>query len=197
MRKLIFVAVSLLFAVAAFGQQRSRPNAVSVFVSDLSISSSSSSGTNFDAAYGAAFDHMFSDRLSAGISVTSQRYHQNVTTFTTGIPTEPPIFSTVTRTIYPIDATVSYHFLTDSRWKPYIGAGLRYISETFRSIGPLGRAHFTTHETDPEVAAGVVFQFRPDLGLSFEAKQLIGDNNGRAFRADPALKASVGLTFRF
>ena len=191
MRKSIVLGASLLFVVtSAFAQQPTRSNAVSVFVSDLEIGASSSSGTHVDAALGAAFDHMFSDRFSGGISVSSQRV-------STLHDSGPLVFSTTTtKRIYPIDANVSYHFFTDSRWKPYVGAGLRYVSETFRGSGSLGGDRFTTHSTNPEVSGGIVFQFRPNLGLRFEAKQVIGANGG-GLNGDPNFKASVGLSFRF
>lgn len=194
MRKALVIAASLLFVItSAFAQQPNRSNTVSIFVSDLSIAGSNSGGTHFDAAYGAAFDHMFSDRVSGGISVTSQRFRQSIFTVSA---TGSPVFSTITQRIYPIDANVTYHFFTDSRWKPYVGAGLRYVSETFRGNGSLASDRFTTHSTNPEVSGGIVFQFRPNLGLRLEAKQVIGDNSG-ALNGDPNFKASAGLSFRF
>ena len=193
MRKTMVVTAFLLFAaMSVFAQQPSHPNAVSVFVSDLSFASGSG-GTHFDASYGAAFDHMFSDRFSGGVSVTSQRFRQSIFSVS---PTGLPVSSTFTQTIYPIDANVSYHFFTGSRWKPYAGVGVRYVSETFHGSGALGSDHFSTHSVDPEVSAGVVFQFRPNLGLRLEAKQIVSDNSG-ALHGDPTFKGSVGLSFRF
>jgi len=146
MRKFIIVAVSLLFVVApAFAQQPNRSNTVSVFVSDLAITGSSN-GTNLDAAYGAAFDHRFSDHLSAELSVTKQSIRRYFTTFSQGgVPTT----TNFTDQLYPIDANISYHFLTDSRWKPYIGAGLRYLNNTARSNDPLGINRLTSRSVDP------------------------------------------------
>src|SRR5947209_13839357 len=107
MRKSIVIAVSLLFVVAsAFAQEPARANTVSVFVSDLTVSHTSSSGTDVDVAYGAAFDHMFSRRVSAELSVTRQRTRESFTTFTPGGQT---VFASFTNTLYPVDATVSYH----------------------------------------------------------------------------------------
>jgi outer membrane protein W len=194
MRKSIIVAVSLLFVVAsAFAQQSAPSNTVSVFVSDLTVSHTSSSGTRLDAGYGGAFDHRFTEHLSAELSVTSQRIRRNVTTFS--IAGQPPVFSSYTDTLYPIDANVSYHFLTDSRWKPYLGAGLRYLSDTVRGNGPLGSYRLTSRTVDPEVSGGVTFQFRPNLGLRFDAKQTVG--NSASVLGDTAFSGSVGLAFRF
>jgi outer membrane protein W len=193
MKKLIVVPASLLFVVAsAFAQQTNHSNAVSVFVTDLSLIHSSESGTKFDASYGAAFDHMFNNHLSAELSVTSQRIRRSVTTFSvTGLPT----FTSYTDTLYPVDANVSYHFLTGGRWKPYVGAGLRYLNKTVYDNTPFGNLRSNVHTIDPEVSGGVTFQFRPNLGLRFDAKQIVGRSNS-AF-GDSAFTGSVGLSFRF
>jgi len=194
MRKSIIVAASLLFiAASAFAQQPNRSNSVSIFVSDLSIFHSSTYGTRVDAGYGASFDHMFSNRVSGELSVTSQRFRSFVTTFG---PADAPTTTTFSDHVYPIDANVSYHFRTDSRWKPYIGAGLRYVSNTLRSGGSFGIHEFTTRTVSPEVSGGVTFQFKPTLGLRFDAKQIIGSSNP-SYGSDPDFKASVGLAFRF
>jgi outer membrane protein W len=193
MRKSIIVAFSLLFVVvSAFAQQPSRSNSISVFVTDSELDWSSSGGTRFGADFGAALDHMFNDRFSAELSVTSQHNIRYVTTFSpAGLPT------TITHSarLYPIDANVSYHFFTDSRWKPYLGAGLRYVSDTVRGDGPLGGYRLATRTTDPEVSGGITFQFNQRLGLRFDAKQIIGSS--RSTVADPQFKASVGLSLRF
>jgi len=194
MRKSIVIAVSLLFVVAsAFAQQHATPaNTVSVFVSDLTVFHSSSSGTNVDATYGAAFDHMFSRHVSAELSVTSQRIRRSVSTFG---PAGQPVFASFTDTLYPVDASVSYHFFTNSRWKPYLGGGVRYVSGTVRNFSQLNNYRVSTHSIDPEVSGGVMFQFRPTLGLRFDAKQVIGSSGSVV--GDTAFTGSVGLSFRF
>jgi outer membrane protein W len=197
MRKTIVVAVWLLFIVtSAFAQQSSRSNAVSVFVSDLSIGSSSASGAKLDSsAYGASFDHKFTDRFSAEVSVSSQRSRRVVRTFGPG---SAPTFGVDSTRLYPIDANVTYHLPTHSRWKPYIGAGLRYVNDTFQGYQGLGRTAFyrnAVHTIDPEISGGITLQFNRTLGLRLDAKQVLGSN--RSDVADPELKASAGLSFRF
>ena len=50
MRKSLVIAASLLFVItSAFAQQTTPSNSVSVFVSDLSVTHTSSNGTSFDA----------------------------------------------------------------------------------------------------------------------------------------------------
>jgi outer membrane protein W len=192
MHKPIVVAASLLFVVAsAFAQQSSRSNAISVFVTDMSAGSSGSRA-KFDTAYGASFEHMFSSRFSAEVSVTSQRSRLLVRGSGSG---SSPTFDVVSNRIYPIDANVSYHFLTDSRWKPYAGAGLRYVRDTFHGPGLMFENFKPITTVDPEVSGGLVFQFNRTLGVRFDAKQVIGSN--RSTVADPEFKVSVGLSVRF
>jgi len=194
MRKSIVIAVSLLFVVAsAFAQQHaSSANTVSVFVSNVNVAYSSSSGSSFDATYGASFDHMFTNHVSAELSVSSQRVRRSVSTFG---PAGQPVYASFTDTLYPVDANVSYHFLTDSRWKPYVGAGVRYVSGTVQNFNQLNSYRVSTHSIDPEISGGVTFQFRPTLGLRFDAKQVIG--NSGSVVGDAAFTGSVGLSFRF
>jgi outer membrane protein W len=191
----MIVAVALLFVVvSAFAQQPSRSNAVSVFVSDLSIGASGGNGTKLDAGYGAAFEHMFNDRFSGEVSVTSERQQR---TFFTVSPTR--VISVDFRrsnTLYPIDANASYHFLTSGRWRPYVGAGLRYVSYTFHGDSALGPYQNTSRSVAPEVSGGITYQLRPNLGLRFDAKQIIG-RNGSDNIGDPAFRASLGLSLRF
>ncbi|MBV8546566.1 MAG: outer membrane beta-barrel protein [Acidobacteria bacterium] len=195
MRKSIVIAVSLLFVVAsAFAQQRATPsNTVSVFISDAVVSYSSSSGSRLDASYGGAFDHMFNRHISAEVSLTSQPARRYFSTFVTN---GQPVTSSSTVHFHPIDASISYHFLTDSRWKPYLGGGLRYLNNSvILTGGPLGNQRLTTRTVDPEISGGVVFQFRPTLGLRFDAKQIVG--NSGSVLGERSFTGSVGLSFRF
>jgi outer membrane protein W len=194
MRKLIVVTVSLLFvAASAFAQDTARTNAVSVFVSDAMVTYSSSSGSRLDVSYGGAFDHMFNRHISAELSVTSQPARRYSSTFVT---TGQPVLSSSLVHFHPIDANVSYHFLTDSRWKPYVGGGLRYLNNSVIVTGLFGETHrFTTRTVDPEISGGVIFQFRPTLGLRFDAKQIVG--NSGSVLGETAFTGSVGLSFRF
>ena len=193
MRKSLVIAASSLFVItSAFAQQSTPSNSVSVFVSDLSVTHTSSNGTSFDAGYGAAFDHRFGEHVSAELTVTTQRIRQSYTTIS---PSGQPVFTSYTRTLLPVDANVSYHFFTNSRWKPYLGGGLRLVSDTVRNVAPLNNYWFTSRSVDPEVSGGVTYQFRPNLGLRFDAKQTIGGSN--SVLGEAAFSVSAGLSFRF
>src|SRR6266849_883365 len=174
MRKLIIVTISMLFvAASAFAQQSVGSNAISVFVTDPELAKSQA-GTKFATDFGAALEHRFNPRLSAELSVTNQRSNQF---FTTLSPTGSPTTIRYSTRSYPIDANVSYHFFTENRWRPYLGAGLRYVSETVRGTNFTGNYRFTTRSVEPEISGGITFQFTPRLGLRFDAKQVIGSGD--------------------
>ncbi|MEA2165703.1 MAG: hypothetical protein QOK37_3830 [Thermoanaerobaculia bacterium] len=192
MRKLIIVTISLLFvAVSTFAQQPGS-NAISIFVTDAQLTRSQGE-TRFGTDFGAALEHQFSRRFSGELSVTNQHSNQF---FTTSGPTGSPTTVEYSERSYPIDATVAYHFFTESRWRPYLGGGLRYVSDTIRRANTTGGSYrFTTRSVEPEIAGGIVLQLTPRLGLRFDAKQVI--NRGTRPIADPEFKGAVGLSLRF
>jgi outer membrane autotransporter protein len=193
MRKTIMTFVALAFAaVPSFAQQPRYSNTVSAFVSDALLTVSSESGTRFSTDFGAALEHMFNDRFSAELSVTSQHTDSHTTIIT---PSGLPVTATNSGRVYPIDATVSYHFFTDSRWKPYLGAGVQYVSDTVRGTNLSGNYRFTRRSTDAEVSGGVTFQFNPRLGLRLDAKQILGSSGD--IGASAKLRVSTGLSLRF
>jgi outer membrane protein W len=192
MRKAIIVSISMLFVVSSLFAQQNRRNGISLFVTDVGMGYSDSTGRHFDAAYGAAFDHRFGGHLSAELSVTNETSRQNSTTF---LSNGVILYSIRTNRVYPIDATASYNFFSESRWQPHIGAGLRYVSDSYHGTGPLGSTEFSTTTVSPEVVGGVTFRFTPALGLRLDAKQILSTRSDLV--ADPRFKASIGLNLRF
>jgi outer membrane protein W len=173
--------VLLLIAPAAFAQQR---NHFSVFLSNLGVYSTSQH-THWYSDYGAAFDTSFTPRLSAQLSVSSEghsTYPYVVDSSGYINQVDPVRFRT-----YPIDLTGRYHFITESRWKPFLGAGLRYVAAPHVDSQFGLRSHLT-----PEAVGGVVFQMQR-IGIVFEGKQLLGDRE----YYDSMFKASVGVNWRF
>jgi outer membrane protein W len=194
MRKSLVIAASLLFAItSAFAQQPTPTNTVSVFVSDLSVTHTTASRTSPGAGFGAAFAHRFSDHISAELTVTTEGFGDS---FTTISPSGQRVITSYSKRLLPIDANVSYHFFTNSRWKPYLGGGLRYMTNTVTNIAPLNSYRLTSRSVDPEVSGGVTYQFRPNLGLRFDAKQIIGEGR-HSILSEAAFSVSAGLSFRF
>ena len=111
----------LLIAPAAFAQQR---NDFTVFVSNFGVSTSQNTRWHVD--YGAAVNTSFTPRFSAQLSVTSEQHHTYpYVVDSSGYinQVDPVSFHT-----YPIDLTAHYRFINDTRWKPFLGAGVRYVA---------------------------------------------------------------------
>lgn len=183
MRRLAAIVFSLLFASTAFAQQK---NSLSVFYSNPSFWWTSGYGGHSEGGVGLAVSHAFSPSFSTELSVARERY-----TLLRSVSGAPP-YRLTTVHVMPIDAMAKYHFLTESRWKPYAGLGLRYAS-----TNEVGRGQYTIFRTpsfNPEVSGGVVFQLRPRIGLVVDAKQLIGTHD---LHSDPAFKVSAGFHWRF
>lgn len=118
---------------------------------------------------------MFTPHLSGELTVSRARHVSG----TTVLGPNGNIIESRTATSYstPVDLTARYHFLNDSAWKPYAGAGARWADS---------RAFL-------DLTGGVVWQFRPSLGLRFDAKGLLGNES----RFDSTFNSSVGLAWRF
>jgi len=72
------------------------------------------------------------------------------------------------------------------------------VNDTFQGYQRGGRTAFyrnAVHTLDPEISGGITLQFTRTVGLRFDAKQVLGSH--RSDVADPELKASAGLSFRF
>jgi outer membrane protein W len=186
-----FTLCLLLIATPALAQQPARGNTVSVFITDLALTGSRAGGANVDSAYGASFDRTFGDHFSAELSMSSERSRR---VFDLVGTTSEPLIATVTKRLHPIDLNVSYHVLTKSRWKPYLGGGLRYVDDTFHAVGRR-TVYSAGRTTDPEISGGIALQFNATLAFRFDAKQVLGSHRSNV--ADPEFKASAGLSFSF
>ncbi|MGA8807245.1 MAG: outer membrane beta-barrel protein [Thermoanaerobaculia bacterium] len=182
--RLILALSCFLIASSAFAQQR---NTVSVFA----VTGGNAGGATIDGAYGASFERRFTDRFSAELSVTSQDAHRFVELVGT---TSEPVYATLTTRLYPLDLNVSYQLLTNGRWRPYLGGGMRYVHDTFH-VAARHISFVASQTLDPEVSGGIALQFNPTLGLRVDAKQVLGSHRTKV--ADPEFKASIGLSFSF
>ncbi len=182
MRKSRLFVIALLFiAPAAFAQ---RENNFSVFLYQAGVSSSES-GRHWYGNYGAAFESSLTSHFSAQLSVGSEQHrsYPYVVDETGYINQVTPVrFRT-----YPIDLTGRFRFVNDTRWKPYIGAGARYVA------APHVDSMFGyTNRLTPELVGGVVYQLR-HFGIVVDGKVLLGDHQ----YYDSAFKTSFGLNWRF
>lgn len=184
MRKAAVILFSMLIASAAIAQQKK--NDFSVFVTDAGFGWSSGRGTTASASYGIAFDRMLTQQFSAQLAIGSEghrTYSYIVNPTGTFQAVDPVHFRT-----YPIDLAVRYQFLDESRWKPYVGLGARYVaapnvSSDFRYKNHIG----------PEIVGGTSFQIRRSFGLVLDGKLYLGDHE----QYDSNFKPSFGLLWRF
>ncbi len=174
---------SLLLASAAFAQQKSE---FSVFLSDVAGTSDSHERQHWVGGAGAAYTLKFTPRFSAQLAAAIEE-HRTYPYLVLGLGQIVLVPQVRIRT-YPIDFTARYHWANDSRWQPYLGAGFRYVAAPHVDPGFRYQNHMNA-----EVSGGVEFLVRPSLGITLDAKQLLGDRENY----DPLLKISAGVNFHF
>jgi hypothetical protein len=130
--------------------------------------------------YGAAFRHLWSPHLATQISVGSERHDLRATSFFIFPNPGPPDFVRVTS----IDLEAQYQYLNATRFKPYLGAGVRHVN------GPRDRSD----RMSAEITGGLIFVVSPHFGIWVDSKALLRD---RSVNWDPAFKTNAGLALRF
>lgn len=165
---------------AAFAQQR---HELALFVSD---SNDSNRVRGYGAAFNEAWTPHFSTQIAAGV--------EDPETCIGGSFLVAPCTTFKVRT-YPIDFSGRYHFLNETRWKPYIGAGLRYVRApklTPEAIAA-NRGRGYPDRFDPQFVGGVEFLVKPSFGIAVDGKVL----GATSAQYDPILKISASLNWRF
>jgi outer membrane protein W len=178
MRKFVLVFLVILAAVSASAQTLDKPTRISVFVSNPS---SWSEGSGLGAGYGVAIERRFSRVWSGELAVGSEQHR-----------VQPSFFDPTTYELrtHPIDLVARYTFPGGHlRWRPYIGAGARYVAAPDE---PPGQEY--ENELSPQVTGGVEFNGGQSWSVRFDLKQLIREN---ASDFDEWLKVSIGLGWRF
>ena len=181
MRKLLLLAL-FAFSSSAFAQQK---NAFSIFVTDWQFSRDTR-GSHANAGAGIAFDRMLTPRFSAELAIASERHH----TYPYIVNTNG-LFQEVTPRafrIYPVDLAVRYHFLNETRWKPFIGVAAHYVGAPHVGSEFRYQNHF-----GPEIVGGTVVQLGRSFGLVLDGKIYIGDREHYVY----PFKPSFGLLWRF
>lgn len=90
-------------------------------------------------------------------------------------------------TTYPVDLLARYHFATRSSWKPFVGAGAHFLPGPDSPEGSL-RSRLAL-----QASVGLDYTITQKLTLRIDARRLLG----RDIAYDPALKAFVGMGWRF
>ena len=175
----VLALLTTAFATTTFAQR----NQFSIFYTQ--------SFTETSQNLGAAFHHEFTPRFAGGISAAAE--DSEIAYCVGGILT-PERCNYVNVRTYPIDFTARFQFPNDTRWKPYIGAGLRYIAAPELTVDELNFAGDQySDEISPEIVGGFDFVISGPFALSVELKGLLGNVEDY----DSSLKVAAGLGWRF
>jgi outer membrane protein W len=195
MRRHIAVVMLLLslFAVCAVAQEKTDDLQkgtfrVFGFGSNFGFTESDVSGSNWHGGFGLGLEYRFSDRWSTEMSVSRDR--SPVWTFGTLGPGGELQTQRFRITSHPVDVMGQYHFSNRSAWKPFVGAGLRYVSET----GPGFPYEGEDARLSPQLAAGFYYNITRQLGLRVDVKRLLASDSTLF---DDSRKVSVGLGWSF
>lgn len=179
MRKAV-MAVVLFAAVPLFAQeQRFR---LSVFASDVELAYSEGGGNHSHADLGAALEYRWNDRWSLELSLMREEHVITATSL-------DPAGVTITRddvASYPVDVMGYYQIHNGTRWKPYLGAGLRYENRVKSIFGEFGDT------LSAQLGGGVHVMITPKFSVRADAKYAIPDSE---FGSD--IKPSIGFGWRF
>ena len=157
MRKALLI-LCLFAAVPLFAQES--PFRVSVLANDIAYTRSDSAGSDWSGGLGAALEYRWNKQWAMELSVLLEEH-------TLGAVRVDPAGTTILREevhSYPIDLMAQYHFQNDTRWKPYIGAGLRYVNGVDTTFGQFGNT------LSAQFGGGVHFMITPSFSLRLDAK---------------------------
>lgn len=181
MRK-VLLALSLV-ALPLFGQDRT--NRVSLFISNPVFGWSEPGGSDWRAGIGIAFEHRFTPRWSAEVSAAREEHTEHLHIIHPGGTTAIREHELVS---YPIDVTARHHFFTPhTRWRPYAGAGVRWVNAPESFVAPLD------DRISAQLVGGVDFNLTPQWSLRVDVKQLLRGDAPH----DESFKVSMGAGYRF
>jgi hypothetical protein len=169
MRRLVFL--SLFIASSAFAQSR---NTLSVFVSNLSYTYSTNSGSATEGGFGVGYERQLRPNLSAVISAAVEKYKLR----DAAVPRQ--------YRIVPVDALVRYHFLSGRAVSPYVGGGARYLRKPDIA--------FASNRLTLEAVAGADFRVTQKIGIFVDVKRLLASP---VPKYDPQTKVATGVRIRF
>lgn len=173
----------LAFAVPLFAQKLpERGLQLFGFISDPTVVSSQRFGTSFDAGFGFGVTKFITPQYAAELSVASHDFHEYATS-STGMSLR------YTTHVYPISLDGQYHFLTESRWKPYAGLGLRYVAAPHHGLVAY------SDRLGAELNGGVSYMMTPRFSVRIDGKQEFPIGAERRF--DPRTRVSLGLGWHF
>lgn len=127
MRRLIALSFALFVAAAAHASDSADRWRMSILASEMSDTHEPWSETH--AGVGLALARSLSPVTDAELTVSSQTYRAPFLMFVPGPENFGPTPVVVLRRyrVVPVDLTLTRHFLTTSRFSPYLRGGVRYV----------------------------------------------------------------------
>ena len=164
MRRLLFV-IALFAALPLFAQES--PVRVSAYVTDIIETDAK--------GFGAALEYQLHPRWAVELAVASE-------THTIG-----SFFSSAERDVdtTPIDLTVHYYFTNQTRWQPFIGAGVRHLTSSDDAV---------SDGTSGEFVGGVHVMLTPSFSIRVDGRVLENDDE---ISFGPSMKLSAGVGWKF
>lgn len=165
------LAVLLLLAPAAFAQTQPR-NEVWAFVS---------------AGPGIAYDRMVGRDISTQIAVSWER--RDAVVYLVKPDGSTQLLEAIRVRTHPLDFLFRYHFYTETRWKPYVGAGVHYVGRP-----PGGESGTAYHNlTKGALGGGTLFLINKSFAVVVDGRAYIGTHESY----DASSKAALGVALRW
>ncbi len=177
----ISVVLAVLIAAGSAVAQQTR---VSLSATDLELVSSSSHGSHLSGGGELAVNHFWTPEFSTMLAAGAARSYDTWTLYDRD--SNVVTHGEYSYTAYPFDLLAQFHFATgESRWKPYVGAGVRYTDAPSAVV---------ERGFSPVINGGVMFNVNPRVGVVFDVRAMYYRNgNITDFSGKPAL----GVSWRF
>ncbi|HEX3580700.1 MAG TPA: outer membrane beta-barrel protein [Thermoanaerobaculia bacterium] len=158
--------------------------------------------TQWNGEIGLAASHSWNKWWSTEASIAYRQSHAYVSEF---IATEyGNVPATVNREVrtFPIDASMLLHVVNESRWKPYVSAGARYVNASNVAVNDftpdangsfLVRTKRADDRLSAEVGAGMTVMLTRTLGIRGDVKHLLRTDHSPF---DPNERTSFGLEWK-
>ncbi|MFZ2490697.1 MAG: hypothetical protein WA208_04350 [Thermoanaerobaculia bacterium] len=181
-RTLVLVFLISSLSAVTLAQQ----NQVALFLSQSQEERSNRS-------YGLSFQRQWVPRFSTGLAVAME---DPVVRSCSGGWKSPRVCREAMLRTYPIDLTGRFHFVNDTRFKPFVGAGVRYVAApdlTSEELTIIGQRY--SDHLDPQVVGGLEFRISDSFTVGLEMKALF--RNDEVLEYDSFLKITGGVGWRF
>jgi len=178
---LVFAIVAVALPLAAQQTQTA-----SFFLSDVMQNQTDRKTGQWPSGFGASYERMLGPRWSVQGAVALE-HHRSYPYIVEDDGSITFVDRERLQTV-PIDLTARYHWLNDTRWKPFLGVGAHYVA------APNADARFRYHShVDGEINGGTLFMFTPAFGAMLDGRVIVGTREPY----DQPFRVSFGASWRF